>query len=152
MPLIVRADEQVARTTNAATAASPVPTLRRRMLRLWVRSAFQIAIILAIPALSLLFDRAVNPQYERQEMARALERKLRSEGEPVVLRSGEIRRAVVYTPAGPSFGNPTALRASTWWSLLVAAALFIGTILQTLRLRRVPAEQATLSLHVRGQG
>lgn len=147
-------DEPVTLTTNAMTAASPVPTLRRRMLLLWVRSAFQIAIALSIPlsvpALSLMLDRVFNPRYEREEIARALERKARSEGDVVVLPSGEIRRAVVYTPAGASPKNPAAHRTLSWWSRLIAAALLIEAIRQTLRLRRAPVEQAAVSLRKLG--
>ncbi|MEO7713753.1 MAG: hypothetical protein ABIV10_12630 [Gemmatimonadaceae bacterium] len=104
---------------------------------------------LSVPALSLVLDRAFNPRYEREEIARALERKARSEGDVVVLPSGETRRAVVYTPAGASPKDPAANRILTWWSRLIAAVILIETIRQTLRLRRAPVEQAAESSRMR---
>ena len=137
-------DEAVALLTNAVTASAPIPTLRRRLLQLWVGAAFQIAIAIAlsIPASRRMVDRAVNPRHDREEMACALERRQRSEGDPVVLPSGEIRRAVVYTPACQSLEDSETHRALTWLFRLIALALLIGTIRQTLRLRRTPVEQA----------
>lgn len=137
--------ERVALSTVTMMQELVVPSSRREMLALWVRNGISIAMLLAIPTLFPLALRAVNPNFEREEIARVQEREQRSGGERVVLPSGEVRRAIVYTAARPDPEDSPSRRASVWWSRVMAAVLLIATIRRTLQLRRARAAHAVVS-------
>lgn len=132
------------------TAEISVPSSRRRMLALWVRTGLSIAIVLSLPVFFPMFLRSVDPQRERVEMAQALEHQQRSGGEPVVLRSGEVGRAVVFTSASPSAREDASTqRGLMWWSRLLAAVMLIGAFRRTLQLVRIPAGQDHATMQLR---
>jgi hypothetical protein len=106
--------------------------LSRRLLAIWVRAIFTVTILLALPVLYPRFVRAVDPQRERREMAQALERQQRAGGERTVLPSGEIRHAIVFTPASPSErSDANQLRGLVWWARLLALVVLLGASRRT---------------------
>lgn len=109
------------------------PTLRRELLRIWVRGVLVIAILLSLPVLYPYFLRAVDPQYERREIAQAQEQRQRAGGDVVVTPSGEVRRAVVYTPASSEVRQSRGL---VWWTRLLAAVAGLGMVNQSRRVLR----------------
>ena len=104
---------------------------------MWVRGAFVVTALLLFPQLFLRLERAMTPGLERTEIAQAIEARQRAAGEVIVLPSGEVRRAVVFTPAHPSANADAAVyRGLTWWSRLLAAVAVLGMLRDTRRLVR----------------
>lgn len=88
---------------------------------------FLIGALLTFPLWEPPLERRIDPYAERTEIAVEAEREARAGGELVRLPSGETRRAVVYTPAGPTDGGRTE-RYLTWLCRLIALTIVLQLI------------------------
>jgi hypothetical protein len=112
-------------------------TVRRALLRRWVRGSVAIGLLLVLPMAVAHLEARLDPQYERREIARSLERHQRASGVPFVTASGEAARAVVYSPTFPTQeGEDARHRYLMWWSRLLATVTAIGLLAQTWRIIR----------------
>jgi hypothetical protein len=85
-----------------------------------------IVVLLTFPLWDPPMMRRIDTQMGRRELAVEMERSARAGGELVRRPSGEVVRAVVYTPADPS--DAQATRSITWMARLVALALFLQLV------------------------
>jgi hypothetical protein len=85
-----------------------------------------IVVLLTFPLWGPPLMRRVDTQRSRRELAVEMERSARAGGELVRRPSGEVVRAVVYTPADAS--DAQATRSLTWMARLVALALFLQIV------------------------
>ena len=124
-------------------------SLYRALLQRWLRGALLIGARLLMPSGFALMQRTFDPGAERRDIARMIERRQRSTGEIVITASGETRRAVVYTPAGPpeAFG-PSRYASRVWWSRALALLAALSLLAETWRLCRrregVPESRPTI--------
>jgi hypothetical protein len=110
-------------------------SLRRELLQRWLRGALVIGALLVLPSGLVLLQRALDPGADRRELARTIERQQRANGEIVITATGETRRAVVYTPAGPPEAFGLSWYAShVWWSRVLAVLAALRLLAETWRL------------------
>jgi len=100
-----------------------------------------IGILLSYPVWDPPLMRRIDPQAARRDVAIEAERTARASGELGKEPSGQIRRAVVYTPGDPADERGTN-RSITWMFRLVALILVLQLF---VRQRRVPEHQAAVA-------
>lgn len=123
-------------------------TLRRALLRRWVRGSVAIGLLLLLPAIAARLETAFDPGHERREISRVNERRQRANGVPFVTATGETVTAVVYSPTFQSQAAEDGRhRALVWWSRMLAAVTALGLLTGTWQLLRqrsgAPESRAT---------
>jgi len=121
---------------------------RRTLVIAWVRGVLAIAALLIMPSAFRRLIHAIDPHQERLEVAQAAERQQRAAAESFTTSTGEVRRAVVTTPAYPSEADEEAnQRGLRWWSRFLAVMVLLGLIRQTWRVMRAPASSLSGDTH-----
>ena len=85
-----------------------------------------IGVLLAFPVWYPPLMRRIDPQMSRRELAVEAERLARAAGDLVRRPSGEIVRAVVYTPG--DHGDAQVMQYITWLFRLTALVLFLQLV------------------------
>lgn len=142
-PRVIEGRDQIAELSVTSTQASdPVSVISRSLVIVWIRALVVASGLLVLPGLYPRLIRRLDPRQERLEIAHAVERQQRVAGERVVLPSGEVRRAVVVTPAYPSEATEAReQRAFLWWGASLAVLVIVGAMRDTYLLLRPGVER-----------
>jgi hypothetical protein len=112
-------------------------SLRRALLRRWIRGSIAIAMFLMVPTAFTRLEAILDPHQERREIAQRIERQQRAGGVRTVTDAGQTMRAVVYSPTSPSPDEEDARHQSlVWWARLLAAVTALGLLNTTWQLVR----------------